>query len=247
MELKDIYDDAILEGTIRGASVTERYEAKIKATGHDGMAAASFIMRSVERMAEKKGGDGILAYGIAAAIQNSSILYGTVGEEFLKQKAEQEGETFSRQEYIKDLAELMLEKYRGKRKEKIMQGIDDAINDRDDNIEAAAAKAGLLTSEYGCSKEYEKSQLISENFISGKTEKFSEVIEVLSLANYGEITKEEAIKNLNILYRYYDKNFEELREEFPLKFENFPRAKEIAYFIANLGKEEAERFVKKDL
>lgn len=242
--LKKRYDDAMLEGSIEGAYLTQRYENIIRT---DGLANRDFSVRDNARyIAEDKGIDDIVVGGIATAILDSLIIYGDIGEKFLKEKLEQEGQTFSRIEFARDVAESITELYQYDRKQRIIDGVDDALKDNYDNVEATAAKAAILQDEYDTESRYDEGRVVVDKFLKGENEFFSseKILTRLNSVHYGKISEEQALRNLNIAYQYLSNEYDQLSPTFKEQFEGLSEKKILAYYIANLQGSEMERVLR---
>lgn len=240
--LKPEYDNAMLEGAFEGAYLTDRYGA---ITRTDGMRYRYYdIGHNAKGMAEKKGIDGVVSYGIATAILDSLIIYGKVGEKFLKEKLEQEGETFSQEEYSRDIAIAITKLYQYDRKQKIIDGVVDALKDNPNNLEANAAKSAIMQDEYDLEHRHDEGWMIAKRFLEGKYIGNEKLQKRLVSMHYKPLSKEQQLKNLNIAYNYLDKIYDELSEPFKEEFEGKSRKKILAYYIANLHDTEMERVLK---
>ena len=117
LELKDIYDDAILQGTIDGALITRICSARERMDGSTEGMVWYMSRQTADRLAEKMNGDSRVAFAIASILYMSAIIYGETGKAFLKKKAQEAGEDFSQEEYTLAVAEAVFrDQYRGKRK-----------------------------------------------------------------------------------------------------------------------------------
>ncbi len=240
IELKDIYDDAILQGTVDGAEITKRCGARERMDGTTELVVRSGACGTAERLAEKLDGDPKVAYAIACVLYNATILYGKSGEEFLREKLQEWGEDFSLEEYCNAVTESVIRGYSGKRKQKVIDGVKAALSDAD-NTEANAAKAAILIHEYWQEKNFDAGAAAEEAFLKGETIEYMPLYEKMIRAKYGEIDEAAARNNLNIAYRYlkevpdkiapvYGKIYPEIREE-----------KLLVYYIARLSHEEVEK------
>jgi len=240
--LKKRYDDAMLEGAFVGAYLTARYGAIRR---QDGLSYQYYnIGYNAKGMAEKKGIDGVVAYGIAVAILDSLILYGKVGEKFLKEKMEQAGETFSQEEYSRDIAIAITELYQYDRKQKIIDGVIDALKDNPNNLEANTAKSAIMQNEYASEQMYDEGREIAKSFLEGKYINSEKIQKRLVAMHYKPLSEEQQLKNLNIAYDYLNKIYDELSEPFKEEFEGKSKNKILAYYIANLHDTEMERVLK---
>lgn len=240
--LKPEYDDIMLEGAFVGAYLTDRYGA-IERT--DGMSYRNYeIGYNAKRIAEKKGIDSSVCYGIATAILDSLILYGKVGEEFLKEKLEQEGENFSQEEYSRDIAIAITSQYQYDRKQKIIDGVVDALKDDHNNLEANAAKSAIMQDEYASERRYDEGRMIAQKFLEGQYVGSEKLLKRLVSMHYKPLSKEQQLKNLNIAYEYLSKDYNSISDEFKEEFPNISETRMICYRIANLDDEEMERLLK---
>jgi len=242
LELKDIYDDAILEATIRGAELTKRFHGRRRVDNTSGHLLESMSGKISARLAKEKQGDGIVANGISTALQISMIIYGKIGEEFLKSKLSKKGIEFSQREYSKRCAEAMVRRYKGKRGAKIVEGVLLAIDNDPNSIEAIAAKAGIMINEYTIELDTKNKVKVKEDYDLGKIIESSIIFERLDEMNYKQISNNEKIRRLEILYNFINSNKEKVNFECLKK--DFPDASEdelIVFYIANLDEIEVER------
>lgn len=240
--LKKRYDDAMLNGSIEGAYLTKRY-GNIKRI--DGFNLCDYDIRHhSKKMAEKSGGDGSVAAGIATAILDSIIIYGEIGEKFLIEKSQQEGETFSREEYIKDIAKAITELYQYDRKQKIVDGVIAALEDDPNNIEANVAKTVIMQNEYWNEDRYPEADVLEERFLNGTVISMNKIYRRLEYMHHKEVSDEQALKNLNLAYNHLKNNYDKISDDFKASFQDLSENKIIAYFIANLHDDEMERVLK---
>lgn len=241
IELKDIYDDAILVGTVEGAEITKRCGAKFRMDDTSELIVRSCACGTADRIAEKLDGDPKVAYAIACVLYNATILYGKVGEEFLREKLQECGEDFSLEEYCNAVAESVIRNYNGKRKQKVIDGVKAALSNAD-NIEANAAKAAIMKHEYWHEKLFHEGDAVEEAFLKGETIEYMPLYEKMVRAKYGEIDEAAARNNLNTVYRYLK---EQLTDKIVAGYgEIYPGIREeklLVYFIARLGHEEVQR------
>ena len=240
--LKPEYDDAMLEGAFEGAYLTDRYGAIRRL---DGLSYQYYeIGYNAKRIAEKKGIDGVVSYGIATAMLDSLILYGKVGEKFLKEKLEQSGETFSQEEYSKDIATAITNLYQYDRKQKIIDGVVDALKDNPNNLEANAAKSAIMQNEYASESRHDEGRMVAKKFLEGQYVGSDKLLKRLVAMHYKPLSEEEQLKNLNIAYKYLNENYDMVSKNFREEFPNISENKMICYRIANLDDEEMEKILK---
>lgn len=236
------YDDGQLEGAFEGAYLTARYRVIRRL---DGLRSQYYnVGHNARRMAEKKGIDGSVSYGIATAILDSLILYGKVGEKFLREKLEQEGETFSQEEYSRDIAIAITKHYKYDRKQKIIDGVVDALKDDPNNLEANAAKSAIMQGEYSSERRYDEGRMIAQRFLEGQYVGSEKLLKRLVAIHYKPLSEEQQLKNLNIAYEYLNSTYDELSEPFKNEFKGKSKSKILAYYIANLQDTEMEQVLK---
>ena len=241
VKLKSIYADAILQGHIEGAKFIKETGVRKRKDGVTELTVRNISSQTADRLVEKKSGDMKVAYAIASILYSSTILYGKTGIEFLKNKLEKEGENFSQNEFSEEIARNVMQTYRGERKEAVINGISDALNDKE-NIEANAAKAAIMMNEYRFESLYDEEDEIQEDYINGKIIKSEDMFKEMEKAKFGEINKEEAIRNLNIIYDYLEgKGLEKIAPNFKNNFKEISPKKLLVYFISQLSEEEVER------
>lgn len=243
IELKDIYEDAIIEGRMKGSKEAKREGAKKRVDGNIGISALSLNTMVSKSLAKSKGADETVTASIAMGLQCSKILYGEIGEEFLRKKMEENGETFSQEEYSVYTTEQMLSGYNGRKREQIIQGVRDAVNDRP-NSEANAAKAGIFANEAIAKLEMNKSNEIRDKFSGNELIRYSDLRDYIVDGVYGKLNKEKAESILDTLFKYFMQHANIVTNEAQGQYEELPDIKKIAYYIADLGYSEVERALK---
>lgn len=244
VELRDIYESAIVEGKIRGSQEAKREEAKKRVDGESGISTLSLNTMVAKSLARSKGEDETVASGIAIGLQCSKILYGAIGEEFLRKKLEEVGETFSQEEYSTYITEQMLKDYTGRKKEPIIKGIQDAINNRT-NVAANAAKAGILVNELAMDLDMDESDDVSNKFENGEEILYSDLRDSVSEFVYGKVNPQEAERILDIVYQYFTNHLDVIDKESKDRFGKISVSKKIAYFISDLSYSEVEKVLKR--
>lgn len=240
--LKKSIDDALLKGAFEGAYLTRRY-CVMKRT--DRLTGQHYdIGHSASKIAEKKGIDGIVSYGIATALLDSLIIYGKIGEKFLKEKLEKKGETFSQEEYSRDIAKAITKLYQYDRKQKIIDGVVDALKDSSDNLEANVAKSAIMKNEYDCESRYDEGMIIAQRFLEGQYVNSEKLLRRLVSMHYKPLTEEQQLKNLNTAYNYLKKDYSRVSNDFKEEFPNISETRMICYRIANLHDIEIEKILK---
>jgi len=146
IELKDIYDDAILQGSVEGAEIMKRCGAKCRIDGRTELMTRYQASQKAARLAEKLGADAKVGYAIAAILYTATIIYGKLGEAFLKEKLQESVEAFSLEEYCDAIGESVLREYNNEnRKQQVFEGVKAAMSESSTaNIEANAAKAAIM-------------------------------------------------------------------------------------------------------
>lgn len=237
--LKPEYDDIMLEKTIEDAYFTKRYGMIERL---DGFAYQNFdIGKEANDLAKKKEGDGVVANGIANAILASMIIYGEIGENFLRTKLEQVGETFSREEYSKDIAKSIVADYQYDRKQGVVDGVVAFLKDDTNCVEANAAKMAIMKNEYWNQNRYDEADILDTRFMEGNVIGSKKIFARLMSMHYKTISEGQALKNLNGIYEFLQKNYERVSKNFKREFSNVSQSRMICYFIANLHDEEMER------
>lgn len=240
--LKPEYDNAMLEGAFEGAYLTARYQVIQRI---DELSNLNFnISYTAKNIAEKKDADGVVAKGIAIAMLDSLIIYGRTGEEFLKEKLEQNGETFSQKEYSQDVAKAITKLYQYDRKQKIIDGIVEALENNPNNLEANAAKNAIMAEEYYAASRYDDGEKIEQRYLEGKYIDSGKLLDRLQSMHYKPISKEQQLKNLNMAYKYLNEDYSRISDEFKEEFPDISETRMICYQIANLDDEEMERLLK---
>lgn len=241
--LKKRYDDAMLKGSIQGAYLTQRYENITRIDGHSN---EDFSIRDLAMdLAKEKDTDGIVAGGIATAILDSIIIYGDVGEKFLKEKLAQEGESFSREEYAIDVAKAITELYQYDRKQGIIKGVKAAFSDDSNNIDANIAKTAIMQNEYFCEDRFPEAYVFGERFLKeGTLITIDKIYRRLECMHHKSVSDEQALRNLNLAYKHLQNNYDRISDEYKDSYPDLSKNKVIAYFIANLHDDEIEQVLK---
>ena len=240
IELKDIYDDAILQGCTDGANITRICDAKLRVDHSTELTVRALACGLADRLAGMLNGDPKVAYVIASILYTSTILYGKIGEEFLRGKIRETGEDFSQEEYSLAVAESVLKNYNGNRKQKVTEGVIAALSDKD-NKEANAAKAGIVKHDLIWQVNMEKVEELDEAYLNGEIIKIQTLQETIMRTKYGDIDESSALENLNIIYHYLKQNIHKI---VPVYREIYPEVSEeklLVYYIARLGYEEVAR------
>lgn len=240
--LKPEYDDVILGGALDGAYLTKRYQVIQRIDELSNL--NSEISYTAKNIAEKRGADGVVAKGIAIAMLDSLIMYGRTGEEFLKHKLEQNEETFSQEEYSKDIATAITSQYQYDRKQKIIDGVVDALNNDPNNLEANAAKNAIMAEEYYAASRYDEGEKIEQKYLEGKYIDSRKLLARLHAMHYKPISKEQQLKNLDMAYRYLSEDDSRISDELKKEFPDISETRMICYQIANLDDEEMEKLLK---
>lgn len=240
--LKPKYDDAILEGTIEEAYFAKRYGMIERL---DGFAYQNYdIGREANDLAKKKDGDGVVANGIANAILGSMIIYGEIGENFLRKKLEQEGEIFSREEYSKDIAKSIVADYQYDRKQGVIDGVIAFLKDDTNSIEANAAKTAIMKNEYWNQNRYDEADILDTRFMEGNVISSQKVLNRLEKMHHRQVSDDIAFRNLSIAYNHLSKKYDGLSQTFKNIFKGKSKHKILAYYIANLHDDEMEKVLK---
>lgn len=237
--LKPEYDDIMLEKTIEDAYFTKRYGMIERL---DGFAYQNFdIGKEANDLAKKKEGDGVVANGIANAILASMIIYGEIGENFLRTKLEQMGETFSREEYSKDIAKSIVADYQYDRKQGVVDGVVAFLKDDTNCIEANAAKMAIMKNEYWNQNRYDEADILDTRFMAGNIIGSQKVLNRLETMHHRQVSADIAYRNLSIAYSHLSKKYDGLSQNVKNIFKGKSKHKILAYYIANLHDDEMER------
>lgn len=241
--LKPRYDDAMLGGAIEGAYLTQRYGNISRIDGHSHK---DHVIRDLAKdLAKEKNTDGIVAGGIATAILDSIIIYGEIGEKFLKEKLAEEGENFSREEYAIDVAKSITGLYQYDRKQKIIEGVKSVFSDDSHNIDANIAKTAIMQNEYLCEDRFPEADALGERFLNeGTVISISKIYRRLEVMHHKDVSAEQALRNLNLAYKHLQNNYDKVSDEYKDSYPDLSKNKVIAYFIANLHDDEIEQVLK---
>lgn len=237
--LKPEYDDVMLQGTFEDAYFTKRYGMIERL---DGFSYQNYdIGKEANDLAKRKDGDGVVANGIANAILASMIIYGEIGENFLKTKLEQAGENFSREEYSKDIAKSIVADYQYDRKQGIIDGVGAFLRDDTNCIEANAAKMAIMKNEYWNQSRYDEADILDTRFMEGNVVSSRKVLNRLEIMHHKQVPNDIAFRNLSIAYTHLSKKYDGLSQTFKDNFKGKSKHKILAYYIANLQDDEMER------
>ncbi len=231
MELEGICDDSIFEELLSGDYTTKRMYTKRRVDGSTYVNLEEVCAWSAQELVKgiDECLDGKVAYGITYILLNSTVVYGKIGEQFLQSKLH----GFSQEAYSLLMAEKMLSNYHNmQRKQAIIQGIKDAINDKD-NVYANAVKAAILSLEYFAMKEYEMSDDVEDRFFDNEMIPFEEVNTLMTYKEYGKFNKEIVWHHLQLVYTFLLDHEEEIYLEFKDYFSNLIKEELIIYYIAN--------------
>ena len=241
IELKDIYSDAILQGTVDGAMIVKRCDGRTRIDECTDIAKRPFSCQKAADLAEKLGGDAKVSYAIATILSSATIIYGKLGEAFLREKLRETGEEFSLEEYCNALSESVFREYNNEdKKQKVLDGIRAAMSDSD-CIEANAAKAALMRHAYWDEKEFEKGDAVQEDYLNGGIVEYESLYDKMILLRFGEIEDAAAIENLHIVYDYLKSNIPFIAATYREIYPEVSDEKLLVYFIARLGYGEIER------
>lgn len=242
IELKDSYDEAILQGTIEGAELTKACDAKSRMDGSGEMMARSLACNMARSRAELLQGDTAVAYSIASILYTSTILYGKTGETFLQEKLQQCGESFSQEEYSNAVAEAVLGGYGGSRKQRILEGVQAALSDAD-HVEANAAKTTIMLHENWRDGIFQENDALEEAYLNGEALPMQALQEKMQRAKYGEVEEAEALEKLNILYAHLQANPSVMHARYRAIYPDVSEERRLAYYISKLGHTEVERIM----
>ena len=241
-ELRDIYEDAIIIGGMKDSIPANRQKAKHTFNKQSWSINTDLCVRNAKSLARKKEIDETVAGAIAMALMYSTIVYGETGESFLQKKAEEAGESFSRYEYSDYIVEQMLSGYDGRKKNSIIQGISDAMNDRS-NPAADAAKAAILIQEYWSRLQMKKGDAVEKEFAAGSLIAYDTIQQVLCEAAFGKFSQKEAEEKLDILYKALSQKIEIVKEDSVGEYEGFSDTKKLIYYLADFCISEVDRFL----
>ncbi|MCD7950227.1 MAG: hypothetical protein LUG12_08220 [Erysipelotrichaceae bacterium] len=231
MELEGMYDDSVFAEIISGDFTTKRMHIKRRTDSNSYMNleeacawTAEELIASIDEKLDSK-----VAYAMTYILLNSTIVYGIIGEQFLHHKFEH----FSQEKYSLYIADKMFNNYSHiKRKQAIIEGIKDAINDKD-NIYANAVKAAILSLEYFFIKKYEMSDDVEDRFFNNEVIPYKEVYTLMTHKEFGEFNEKAALHQLEIIYHYLLEHVDMVCEEFKEYFSNLTIEELIIFYIAN--------------
>lgn len=243
---KKLYQDTILNGRFTNSQVIRDLAEKINIYGEKRQIEAMLKAESAASLIECIGGDQEVAKGIAIGIELGKPNFEDIGEEFLKSKVT----NYKKSGLGVALTRVLLNGLKGKRIDKIYQGVEDALEDNEEvSDETKAAK--LATEIYDSANKYRDSdefRAIHTNCLycaymqTRTTKKISKYYpdKLKSLlqrkSNKDRVRRNPIRKSeLETTYKYYMKRFDEIPEAFRNSLEGYDKQSIVAYYVASMG------------
>lgn len=241
---KKLYQDTILNGRFTNSKVIQDLAGKINIYGENRQIEAMIKAQSAASIIQFRG-DEEVAKGIAIGMELGKPIFEGMGEEFLKSKIP----NYRKSGLGVALTRVLLSGLKGKRIERIYQGVEDVLEGKEDiSEEAKAAKlavkiydlankikdsdeftdthSGLLHFVFRGTRENGKISISSGKYF----EKLSEMKTDKDIIKRNPIRKNE-IENG---YKYYMSNFDEIPEDFKKALEGYEKEAIVAYYVASM-------------
>jgi len=242
---KKLYQDTILNGRFTNSQVVQDLAKKINIYGENRQIEAMLKAQSAASIIQFMG-DEEVARGIAIGMELGKPIFEGMGEEFLQSKVP----NYTKSGLGVALTRVMLSGLKGKRIEKIYQGVEDALEGREDV--SKETKAAVLATEiyddankfkdrdefrrihtncmYCIYDQIEESKEISKRY----PQKLEDLLKRAS--DKDRVTRNPIRKNeLENAYKYYMQRISEIPEEFRKCLEGYDNQSIVAYFVASMG------------
>ena len=245
---KKLYQDTILNGRFTNSQVVLDLAKKINIYGENRQIEAMLKAQSAASIIQFMG-DEEVARGIAIGMELGKPIFEGMGEEFLQSKVP----NYTKSGLGVALTRVMLSGLKGKRIEKIYQGVEDALEGREDVSEET--KAAMLATEIydGANKFRDKDRFRGEHTAAmysvfegtedngtvctshpEELEEFRQIKSDKDRVQRNPIRKKE----LENAYKYYMKKINEIPKEFRKSLEEYDNQSIVAYFVASMGEQE---------
>lgn len=242
---KKLYQDTILNGRFTNSQVVLDLAKKINIYGENRQIEAMLKAQSAASIIQFMG-DEEVARGIAIGMELGKPIFEGMGEEFLQSKVP----NYTKSGLGVALTRVMLSGLKGKRIEKIYQGVVDALEGRESASEEA--KAAMLATEIydGANKFRDKDRFRGEHTAAmysvfegtedngtvctshpEELEKFRQIKSDKDRVRRNPIRKNE----LENAYKYYMKKINEIPKEFRKSLEEYDTQSIVAYYVASMG------------
>lgn len=242
--LERTFSDALLSGRFTYSTVVTHLGNRTNQYGEPRVIEATLISQMAEEIVSfVKGGDKHVARGIALGIVLGNPTYENMGEEFLKEKIP----GYKKSGLGVALTAVMLNELCGKRIDRILKGVEDALDGKEDISEEAKA-AEIACRIYNAANKRNDRDM----FNSVSTMAFGKVIRatgkngtVTSVDYIDKIDEKESEKDLIVrtpkqkeelenAYDYYCKNYSEIPEEFTSALDGYSTESIVAYYVASM-------------
>ena len=245
---KKLYQDTILNGRFTNSQVVQDLAKKINIYGENRQIEAMLKAQSAASIIQFMG-DEEVAKGIAIGMELGKPIFEGMGEEFLQSKVP----NYTKSGLGVALTRVMLSGLKGKRIEKIYQGVEDALEGRENASEETKA-AMLATEIYDLANKIKDSDEFTDthsgllHFVFKGTKENGKIS--ISDSKYFEKlskmkTEKDMIKRnpirkseLETAYRYYSRRIKEIPETFIKALEGYDEQSIIAYYVASMGEQE---------
>lgn len=191
-------------------------------------------------------GDEEVAKGIAIGMELGKPIFEEMGEEFLQSKVP----NYTKSGLGVALTKVMLSGLKGKRIEKIYQGVEDALEGREDVSEET--KAAMLATEVydGANKFKDRDRFRGEHtaamYCVYKSTNHTKKVSTIHPENLEELRKMKSDRDrvrrnqirkdeLENAYKYYMQRINEIPEAFRKPLEGYDEQSIVSYFVTSMG------------
>lgn len=241
---KKLYQDTILNGRFTNSKVIQDLAGKINIYGENRQIEAMLKAQSAASIVQFIG-DEEVARGIAIGIELAKPIFEGIGEEFLQSKIP----NYKKSGLGVALTRVLLSGLRGKRIERIYQGVEDVLEGKE-NISEEAKAAKLATEIYDGANKYRD----RDEFRKIHTNCFYCALKQLRASKEDSIKYPEKLQELldrksdkdrvrrNPIrkselengYKYYISNFSKIPEDFKKALGEYEKEAIIAYYVASM-------------
>ncbi len=241
---KKLYQDTILNGRFTNSKVIQDLAGKINIYGENRQIEAMLKARSASSIVQFIA-DEEVAEGIAIGMELGKPIFEGMGEEFLQSKIT----NYRKSGLGVALTKVLLNGLRGKRIERIYQGVEDVLEGKEDLSEEAKA-AKLATEIYDGANKYRDRDKFrgvhtgvmscvyegteqNERVCTSHPESLEELRNVKS--DKDRVRRNPVRKSeLENAYRYYMRRNDEIPEDFKKALEGYEKESIIAYYVASM-------------
>lgn len=247
---KKLYQDSLLNGIFTNSEMVRNLGGRVDKYGENRQISAIHKGEMASDLVATIDKDQEVARGIAIGMELGEPIFEEYGEEFLKSKIS----NYKKSSLGVALTKVMLHGLKGSRMNRIIQGVEDAIEGKEDSTdEVRAAVIAKEIYEYACkfkdSEEYSgvvtfifgnvrritrKKGYVSTEGLEEELEKLKAKRSEKDIISRNLVRKDELEKS----YEYYRKHFEEIPDEFVKPLEGYGEQEMIAYYV--VSKKESE-------